>query len=103
MKLRIAPVSSNASVVRNTLLMNLTVPLPESRFIASRMMLRPFMLTLRPMARITPAPTAVTPRPPIWISIARKNCPRGVNVSPASMAIRPVTQTALVEVYSASM
>ena len=65
---------------------------------ASRMRLRAFMSTLRPMATMMPAPTAVTPRPPTWISIARKNCPSGVNVSPASTAIRPVTHTALVDV-----
>ena len=55
------------------------------------------------MARMMPAPTEVTPRPPIWISAARMNCPRKVKVSPASVAIRPVTQTALVEVYRVSM
>jgi len=50
-----------------------------------------------------PAPTAVTPNPPTCISTARKNCPNGVNVFPASTAINPVTQTALVDVYRASM
>ncbi len=78
------------------------MPAPESRFIASRRTLRPRRLTLRPAASTNPAPTAVTPRPPVWMSYPMMNCPSGVNVSAESFTISPVTQTALVEVYSAS-
>ena len=59
--------------ILETLLMNLIIPRPESRFIASRIRLRPLRLTRLPRARITPVPTAVTPSPPIWISIPRIN------------------------------
>ena len=80
-----------------------TSPLLESTLEASRIRLRPFRPTRRPMAMMMPAPTEVTPRPPTWIRPARMAWPSGVKVSPASTAIRPVTQTALVEVYSVSM
>ena len=102
-RLSSAPSPSNSRVVAKMLRTNCTIPRPESRFMASRTRLRPRRLTRRPISRMMPAPTAVTPRPPIWISAPRMNCPTGVKVSPASTAISPVTQTALVEVYSASM
>ena len=41
------------------------MPFPESTLRASRIRLRPFILTFFPMAMIIPAPMAVTPRPPI--------------------------------------
>ena len=82
---------------------NFTIPSLESRFMASCTRVRPLKFSFFRMAIMMPVPMAVTPRPPIWISIPRKNCPRGVKVFPASMAISPVTHTALVDVYRESM
>ena len=98
-KLNTAPINSMMNVVSNTLFIKRTIPLLESRLEASRIKRRPFRSNFLPIAKMTPAPMDVTPSPPICINRARKNCPIGVKVSPASTAISPVTQTALVEVF----
>ena len=103
MKLKTAPESSKIRVVRKMLFTNRTRPFPESRFMASRIRVLPFRLIFLPMATMIPAPTAVTPSPPIWISAPSTNWPKAVKLSPASMATRPVTQTALVDVYRESI
>lgn len=102
-KLNTAPINSMMNVVSNTLFIKRTTPLLESRLEASRIKRRPFRSSFLPIAKMMPAPMDVTPSPPICISRARKNCPIGVKVSPASTAISPVTQTALVEVYRESI
>ena len=79
------------------------MPLPEKRFIDSRMSARSRRLNLRPVASITPAPISATPSPPICIKSPTKNCPSGVNVSATSTVTSPVTHTALAAVYSASI
>ena len=61
------------------------------------------MLTRFPAASMSPTPTEVTPRPPIWIKRATTVRPNTVKCSAVSTTIRPVTQTALVEVKRASV
>ena len=79
------------------------MPWNVSTFRASLTSRRPWKLTRFPAASTRPTPTELTPRPPICISAASTTWPKTVKLSKASMAIRPVTHTALVDVNSASM
>ena len=103
MKLRAAPTSSNPRVRSSTLFTRRTMPLAPSTFRASFTNTRLRMPTFLPAARIRPTPMEVTPRPPTWMRAATTAWPNKVKWSATSMAMRPVTHTALVEVNRASI
>ena len=90
-------------VTMNILLTRVISPFPESTFSASLTRVLSFKSTFLRISSIRPAPTVVTPSPPVCIRRPRIICPNGVNVSPASTAISPVTHTALVDVYRESI
>ena len=85
-----------------TAFISLTIPFIEVKFRASFTSILCFIPTFLPINNINPTPIDVTPRPPICISIATTVFPNKLNVSAVSIAISPVTHTALVEVNKAS-
>ena len=102
-KLHTTPPTSKQMVRKKTACTRRIIPSKLSTLRASRTRERPFRLIRRPAARASPIPMEVTPRPPIWMRAARMTCPKGVKDSAESTAMRPVTQTALVEVKRASV
>ena len=62
----------------------------------------PIKLSLLPEIIKNNVDTVIMPSPPVWIRTISINCPNGLKVVPVSTTVRPVTQTADVEVNRAS-
>ena len=79
-----------------------TMPPTFGAEIASCMVLRCIREIFRPEISANAAATVMTPMPPIWMRSMITSCPKGDQVVAVSCSTRPVTQTAEVEVNSAS-
>ncbi len=73
-----------------------------ARFNTSWMATRCWSPRRRPNEMAKKAIKVTRPRPPSWIRIRRKTCPVVVNVEPTGTVTSPVTETAEVDVNSAS-